>query len=75
MHFSRNSCTSIGAVAVLLLVAFSCPSFASADQKSLAEEEHGVIYANNCEACKILALELQERLTETGKSRDVIETG
>lgn len=41
----------------------------------IEEEEHGVIYANNCEACKILALELQDRLSETGKSHDVIETG
>lgn len=42
---------------------------------SIEEDEHGVIYANNCEACKILALELQGRLTETGKSHEVIETG
>lgn len=40
-----------------------------------AEEEHGVIYANNCEACKFLATELQERLSETGKSHDVLEIG
>lgn len=40
-----------------------------------AEEDHGVIYANNCEACKFLALELQDRLSETGKSHDVIELG
>lgn len=39
------------------------------------EEEHGVVYANNCEACKFLALELQERLSETGKSHDVLELG
>lgn len=39
------------------------------------EEDEGVIYANRCEACKILAIELQGRLTETGKSHDVIETG
>lgn len=39
------------------------------------EEEHGVIYANNCEACKFLALELQDRLSETGKSHDIIEIG
>ena len=39
------------------------------------EENEGVIYANPCEACKILAIELQERLTTTGKSHDVIETG
>ncbi|XP_054729545.1 protein canopy 4 [Anastrepha obliqua] len=39
------------------------------------EEEEGVRYANRCEACKILATELQERLKETGKSHDVIEMG
>lgn len=39
------------------------------------EEDEGVKYADRCEACKILAIELQDRLTETGKSHDVIETG
>lgn len=39
------------------------------------EEVHGVIYANPCEACKILATELEDRLSKTGKSHDVIETG
>lgn len=39
------------------------------------EENEGVRYANRCEACKILATELQERLKETGKSHDVIEMG
>lgn len=42
---------------------------------SIEEEQHGVIYANRCEACKILATELEARLEETGKSHDVIETG
>ncbi|XP_062129453.1 protein canopy homolog 4 [Drosophila sulfurigaster albostrigata] len=40
-----------------------------------AEEEQGVRYANRCEACKILAAELEARLGETGKSHDVIEIG
>uniref|UniRef100_A0A182IKJ1 Uncharacterized protein n=1 Tax=Anopheles atroparvus TaxID=41427 RepID=A0A182IKJ1_ANOAO len=39
------------------------------------EEEEGVKYADRCEACKILATELQGRLSETGKSHDVIEIG
>lgn len=39
------------------------------------EELHGVKYANNCEACKVLAIELQERLTETGKTHEVLEFG
>lgn len=42
---------------------------------SIEEEQHGVIYANLCEACKILAIELEARLQETGKSHDVIEVG
>lgn len=42
---------------------------------SIEEEAHGVIYANRCEACKILAIELQAKLQETGKSHDVIEVG
>lgn len=39
------------------------------------EEDEGVKYADHCEACKILAIELQGRLTETGKSHDVLELG
>ncbi|KAK4874788.1 hypothetical protein RN001_014148 [Aquatica leii] len=39
------------------------------------EEDEGVKYANKCEVCKILAIELEERLKETGKSHDVLETG
>ncbi|GAB0098969.1 protein canopy 4 [Sergentomyia squamirostris] len=39
------------------------------------EENEGVKYADRCEACKILATELQARLGETGKSHEVIETG
>lgn len=39
------------------------------------EEKEGVKYASKCEACKILATELQARLSETGKSHDVIELG
>lgn len=39
------------------------------------EELHGVKYANNCEACKVLATELQARLTETGKTHEVLEIG
>lgn len=39
------------------------------------EEKEGVKYADRCEACKILATELEHRLSETGKSHNVIETG
>lgn len=49
---------------VILTVAFAGP-----------EEDEGVRYADRCEACKILATELQDRLSETGKSHDVLEMG
>ncbi|XP_028137203.1 protein canopy 4 [Diabrotica virgifera virgifera] len=39
------------------------------------EEEQGVKYANKCEVCKILAIELESRLEETGKTSEVLETG
>ncbi|XP_071562490.1 protein canopy 4 [Temnothorax nylanderi] len=39
------------------------------------EEEQGVIYANKCEVCKVLATELEARLDETGKTHDVLEIG
>lgn len=40
-----------------------------------ALEEHGVRYADSCEACKLLAAELTSRMQETGKSHDVIDIG
>ncbi|XP_067634836.1 protein canopy 4 [Eurosta solidaginis] len=43
--------------------------------KAGPEEEQGVRYASRCEACKILATELQERLKETGKSHEMLEVG
>ncbi|KAG8201910.1 hypothetical protein JTE90_027388 [Oedothorax gibbosus] len=39
------------------------------------EEMYGVKYAQDCEVCKYLVVELENRLSETGKSREVIETG
>ncbi|XP_045476393.1 protein canopy 4 [Harmonia axyridis] len=42
---------------------------------ALSEEDEGVIYANRCEVCKILSIELESKLEETGKINDVIETG
>ncbi|XP_029041833.1 protein canopy homolog 3 [Osmia bicornis bicornis] len=39
------------------------------------EEEQGVKYANKCEVCKVVATELEARLDETGKTRDVLEIG
>ncbi|XP_012221292.1 protein canopy 4 isoform X1 [Linepithema humile] len=39
------------------------------------EEEQGVKYADHCEVCKVLAMELEARLDETGRTHDVIELG
>ncbi|XP_076246323.1 FGF signaling regulator protein canopy b [Calliopsis andreniformis] len=39
------------------------------------EEEQGVKYASKCEVCKVVATELEARLDETGKTRDVLEIG
>ncbi|KAK9508784.1 hypothetical protein O3M35_006258 [Rhynocoris fuscipes] len=39
------------------------------------ENDEGVKYADKCEVCKILAIELENRLDETGKTNEVIETG
>ncbi|XP_003492626.1 protein canopy 4 [Bombus impatiens] len=39
------------------------------------EEEQGVKYANKCEVCKVVAIELEAKLDETGKSHDVLEIG
>lgn len=59
---------SLAAIAVILMC---CTPNATA----VTEEDEGVKYADRCEACKILAIELEGRLTETGRSHDVIELG
>jgi len=47
----------------------------SSQDKSFEEEQYGVKYADICEVCKYLSIELNQRLSETGKVHDVIETG
>ncbi|XP_076666558.1 FGF signaling regulator protein canopy b isoform X2 [Andrena cerasifolii] len=42
---------------------------------SSPEEEQGVKYANKCEVCKVVATELEARLAETAKTRDILEIG
>lgn len=37
--------------------------------------DEGVQYANKCEVCKILAIELEGRLQETGKTSEYLEIG
>ncbi|XP_053658347.1 protein canopy homolog 4 [Anopheles marshallii] len=56
-------------LALLIVSAAVIPTFGG------PEENEGVKYADRCEACKILATELQARLSETGRSHDVIELG
>uniref|UniRef100_A0A182MI88 DUF3456 domain-containing protein n=1 Tax=Anopheles culicifacies TaxID=139723 RepID=A0A182MI88_9DIPT len=56
-------------IALLIISAIIIPAYGG------PEENEGVKYADRCEACKILATELQDRLTETGRSHDVIELG
>lgn len=43
--------------------------------QSSPEDDEGIKYADKCEVCKILAIELESRLHETGKTKEVIETG
>lgn len=62
MHFTKLKCKFL--ILIYLTTVFAGP-----------EEDEGVRYADRCEACKILATELQGRLTETGKSHDVLEMG
>lgn len=61
-----NSIKSVIILAILLI------NLANASPE---EDLHGVKYANRCEVCKILATELQDRLGETGKSHEFLETG
>lgn len=45
-------------------------------QKSFADvSSDGVIMPSKCEVCKYLVVELQSRLDETGKNKEVIRTG
>ncbi|KFM67118.1 Protein canopy 4, partial [Stegodyphus mimosarum] len=51
-------------------------TFGNDDEGHSPEEElYGVKYAQDCEVCKYLVIELENRLSETGKTHDVIEIG
>ncbi|XP_034935468.1 protein canopy 4 [Chelonus insularis] len=65
---SRSSTPKMFKIVALCLLLFG---------KILAgpEEEEGVKYANKCEACKVVAHELEARLDETGRTHDVLEIG
>ncbi|GBN10261.1 Protein canopy 3 [Araneus ventricosus] len=45
------------------------------DGETPEEEMYGVKYAKQCEVCKYLVVELENRLSETGKTHEVIEIG
>ncbi|KAI1291887.1 Protein canopy -like protein 3 [Halotydeus destructor] len=46
-----------------------------AEEKTVEDEKYGVRYATDCEVCKYTAIELADKLEETGKTDDVVETG
>ncbi|XP_075527487.1 FGF signaling regulator protein canopy b [Dermacentor variabilis] len=58
-----------------IILALSATLSSVAADESVEETLYGVKYASRCEACKYLAVELEARLGETGKTHDVIETG
>lgn len=45
------------------------------EPESPEESLYGVKYAQDCEVCKYLVIELENRLSETGRTHDVIEIG
>ncbi|XP_024082220.1 protein canopy 4 isoform X2 [Cimex lectularius] len=57
---------------LILMILFTILTLLKSDE---IEEKEGVKYANKCEVCKILAVELESRLEETGKTSEVIEIG
>lgn len=71
MRLAVHQTTTLWTVIAVCLLAADCGRPVDA----ITEEDEGVKYADRCEACKILAIELQSRLTETGKSHDVLEMG
>ena len=64
-------------IVIFILFMFFCQCHADEEKEAETPEEelYGVKYAGNCEVCKYLVIELENRLSETGKSHDVIEIG
>jgi len=60
---------------ILFVVTILSFSIANDENESFEEEKYGVKYASDCEVCKVVATEFQARLSETGKSHAVVETG
>ncbi|KAJ6216526.1 hypothetical protein RDWZM_007683 [Blomia tropicalis] len=71
----RLLCQLYNPIIFILIVCSATPSLSTTSKPSIEEEVYGVKYASDCEVCKLLVTELQDRLDSTGKSHDVIETG
>lgn len=58
---------------ILLLILTACvPAWAGAPEE---EDDDTERLPSKCEVCKLLSLELQEQLSRTGRSREVLELG
>lgn len=57
------------------LVAIWIVTNSHADDTELADKEYGVKYADSCEVCKFLSIELESRFVQLGQTSEVIETG
>lgn len=66
---------SMRALCLAVMILGATLSDQAAADESVEEALYGVKYASRCEACKYLAVELEARLGETGRTHDVIETG
>ena len=62
-------------VALLLLLMQYKLTNTQTEDSDLAEKEYGVKYANTCEVCKFLAIELESRFRQLGQTSHVIEVG
>lgn len=62
-------------ISFCILCVLAISSLPSRGEKQERDDEHGVIYPSKCEVCKYVAVELEARLQETGKTSDVLELG
>jgi len=78
MHFKRlnkiNVLISLFTITFICVLPVCCK--VNGDKPESPEEElYGVKYAQDCEVCKYVVVELENRLSETGRSHEMIETG
>lgn len=71
MYLTRNNTGSFTMISSFWILFVFCSQFVL----SFASSNDDVKYATPCEVCKIVSFELKKRLEETGRNRDVIETG